>query len=80
MSLDDREILELRQLCKTGGLSQDSLAALIDGGLSVPSLVKSEARMGVMVSIGRFRQRPKMDICASAISRTKGRSAMNASQ
>ena len=43
MSLDDREILELRQLCKTGGLSQDSLAALIDGGLSVPSLVKSEA-------------------------------------
>ena len=42
-SLDDREILELRQLCTSGGLSQDSLAALIDGGLSVPSLVKSEA-------------------------------------
>ena len=41
--LDDREILELRQLCTTGGLAQDSLAALIDSSLSVPSLVKSEA-------------------------------------
>jgi len=43
MSLDDREILELRQLCTAGGLAQDSLAALIDGDLSVPALVKSEA-------------------------------------
>jgi len=43
MSLDDREILELRQLCKAGGLEQDSLASLIDGDLSVPKLVKSEA-------------------------------------
>ena len=41
--LDDREILELRQLCTSGGLSQDSLAALIDANLAVPTLVKSEA-------------------------------------
>jgi len=41
--LDDREILELRQLCTTGGLSQDSLAALIDASLAVPALVRSEA-------------------------------------
>ena len=41
--MDDREILELRQLCTSGGLSQDSLAALIDESLSVPTLVKSEA-------------------------------------
>ena len=37
MSLDDREILELRQLCTVGGLAQDSLASLIDAGLAVPS-------------------------------------------
>ena len=43
MSLDDREILELRQLCTVGGLAQDSLASLIDAGLAVPSLVRSEA-------------------------------------
>ena len=42
-SLDDREILELRQLCTSGGLAQDSLASLIDASLSVPTLVKSEA-------------------------------------
>ena len=41
--MDDREILELRQLCISGGLAQDSLAALIDAGHSVPSLVTSEA-------------------------------------
>ncbi|KAL1503954.1 hypothetical protein AB1Y20_010372 [Prymnesium parvum] len=41
--LEDREIYELRQLCTTGGLSQDSLGALIDAGLSVPTLVRSEA-------------------------------------
>ena len=42
-TLDDREILELRQLCTTGGLSQDSLASLIDASLAVPTLVRSEA-------------------------------------
>ena len=42
-SLDDREILELRQLCTSGGLAQDSLASLIDAGLAVPALVRSEA-------------------------------------
>jgi len=41
--LEDREIYELRQLCTTSGLSQDSLGMLIDSGLSVPSLVRSEA-------------------------------------
>ena len=41
--MDDREILELRQLCISGGLGQDSLASLIDAGHSVPQLVKSEA-------------------------------------
>ena len=41
--MEDREIYELRQLCTTGGLSQDSLGALIDANLSVPSLVRSEA-------------------------------------
>jgi len=41
--LDDREILELRQLCTSGGLAQDSLAALIDASLAVPTLVRSEA-------------------------------------
>ena len=48
--------------------------------LARPLPIRSEARLGVMASVGRFRQRPKMDICASAISRTKGRSAINASQ
>jgi hypothetical protein len=42
-AMDDREILELRQLCISGGLAQDSLASLIDAGHSVPALVKSEA-------------------------------------
>ena len=41
--MDDREILELRQLCTTGDIAQDSLAALIDAALSVPALVRSEA-------------------------------------
>ena len=41
--MDDRSILELRQLCTSGGLAQDSLASLIDAELSVPALVKSEA-------------------------------------
>jgi hypothetical protein len=41
--MDDREILELRALAISGGLSQDSLASLIDSNLSVPALVKSEA-------------------------------------
>lgn len=41
--MDDRSILELRQLCTSGGLAQDSLAALIDAGLAVPGLVRSEA-------------------------------------
>ena len=43
MACTDREILELRQLCATGGLAQDSLASLIDAALSVPTLVRSEA-------------------------------------
>lgn len=41
--LQDREILELRQLATAGGLSQESLGALMDAGLSVPALVRSEA-------------------------------------
>lgn len=41
--MEDREIYELQQLCTTGGLSQDSLGALIDANLSVPQLVRSEA-------------------------------------
>ena len=34
---------ELQQLCTGGGLTQDSLSRLIDAGLSVPSLVRSDA-------------------------------------
>ena len=34
---------ELQQLCTVGGLTQDSLSRLIDAGLSVPSLVRSDA-------------------------------------
>jgi len=41
--MEDREIYELRQLCTSGGLSQDSLGSLIDANLSVPTLVRSEA-------------------------------------
>ena len=41
--MDDREILELRQLCTSGGLAPSSLASLIDAALSVPDLVRSEA-------------------------------------
>lgn len=41
--MDDREILELRQMCMAGGLAQDSLACLIDAELAVPTLVRSEA-------------------------------------
>ena len=41
--LDDREVYELRTICMMGGLLQDSLAALIDASLSVPTLVRSEA-------------------------------------
>ncbi len=42
-AMDDREILELRQLCTAGGLTQDSLGALMDAELSVPALVRNEA-------------------------------------
>lgn len=41
--MEDRDIYELRQLCTISGLSQDSLGALIDANLSVPTLVRSEA-------------------------------------
>ena len=41
--MDEREIYELRQLCTAAGLTQDALGNLIDEGLSVPTLVRSEA-------------------------------------
>ena len=41
--MDDRSIYELQQLCTAGGLTQDSLSRLIDAGLAVPSLVRSDA-------------------------------------
>lgn len=42
-ALDAREIFELRQLCTSAGLTQEALGNLMDSGLSVPLLVKSEA-------------------------------------
>uniref|UniRef100_A0A7S0P394 CS domain-containing protein n=1 Tax=Calcidiscus leptoporus TaxID=127549 RepID=A0A7S0P394_9EUKA len=42
--MEDREIYELRQLCTAAGLTQEALGKLIDAQLSVPDLVKSEAR------------------------------------
>jgi len=41
--LDAREVFELRQLCLSAGLTQEALGNLLDAGLSVPSLVRSEA-------------------------------------
>jgi hypothetical protein len=41
--LDAREIYELRQLCTSAGLTQQALGNLMDAGLSVPTLVRSEA-------------------------------------
>ncbi len=41
--LDDREVLELRQLCTAAGLAQHALGKLLDADLSVPLLVRSEA-------------------------------------
>ena len=43
MPLTDTEVYELRQLCMSAGLAQDSLAGLIDAGLSVPRLMRSDA-------------------------------------
>ena len=41
--MDETAVYELQQLCTGGGLTQDSLSRLIDAGLSVPSLVRSDA-------------------------------------
>ena len=41
--MDETVVYELQQLCTGGGLTQDSLSRLIDAGLSVPSLVRSDA-------------------------------------
>ena len=41
--LDETAVYELQQLCTGGGLTQDSLSRLIDAGLSVQSLVRSDA-------------------------------------
>ena len=41
--MDDSQVYELQQLCTSGALSQESLSSLIDAGLSVPALVRSDA-------------------------------------
>ena len=41
--MDETAVYELQQLCTGGGLTQDSLSRLIDAGLTVPSLVRSDA-------------------------------------
>lgn len=41
--LDETAVYELQQLCTGGGLTQDSLSRLIDAGLSVQSLLRSDA-------------------------------------
>ena len=43
MGLDDQALYELRQLCVSGGLAQESLSSMIDAELSVPTLVRSDA-------------------------------------
>jgi hypothetical protein len=42
-AMEETAVYELQQLCTGGGLTQDSLSRLIDAGLSVPSLVRSDA-------------------------------------
>ena len=42
-TMDETAVYELQQLCTGGGLTQDSLSRLIDAGLSVPFLVRSDA-------------------------------------
>ena len=41
--MEDEQIYELRELCETGGLSQESLGALIAADMAVSSLVRDEA-------------------------------------